>query len=82
MDNKNKIDKNIYNQKKLDKFYEEYKNRILNTEQEKTLQNFKERISHLNEVEIKIARLEKFDPRRNEIMEDYKNYLNTAKEVK
>jgi hypothetical protein len=70
-----------YENKKLEKFYAEYKNRILYTDQEKTLQIFKDRISLLNELEIKLARLEKFDPKRKEIIEDYKNYLDTAKEV-
>ena len=79
--NKNKNLENTKYNAKLEKFYQEYKYKIINTEGEKTLQNFKERISKLNELEIKIARLEKFDHESGEILNNYKNYLTIAKEV-
>jgi hypothetical protein len=78
--NLNKKEKELYDTR-LEKFYQEYKNKILESEQEKTLTDFKERISKLNELEIKIARLEKFDKRLEEISKNYHEYLNTAKEV-
>ena len=78
--NFNKNEKQIYDIK-LEKFYQIYKSKILDSEQEKTLNNFKERISKLNELEIKIARLEKFEKNSQENLKNYKEYINTAKEV-
>jgi len=88
MESKNGQNKKNYNENqkqmydiKLEKFYHDYKNKILDQEQEKTLTNFKERISKLNELEIKIARLEKFEKISEENLRNYKEYINTAKEV-
>jgi hypothetical protein len=78
--NFNKNEKQIHDIK-LEKFYQIYKSKILDSEQEKTLNNFKERISKLNELEIKIARLEKFEKISQENLKNYKEYINTAKEV-
>ncbi len=69
------------NKIKLEKFYEEYKNKILYSEQENQLKFFKERITKLNLLEIKIARLEKFDKKSTEVLQDYKNFVSIAKEV-
>lgn len=78
--NFNKNEKQIHDIK-LEKFYQIYKSKILDPEQEKTLNKFKERISKLNELEIKIARLEKFEKISQENLKNYKEYINTAKEV-
>ena len=80
--NNKKINLDFENNKiKLEKFYQEYKNKILNSEQENQLKLFKERITKLNLLEIKIARLEKFDKKSPEVLQDHKNFVSTAKEV-
>jgi hypothetical protein len=66
---------------KIEKFYEFYKNKILDTSQEKFLENFREQIYKLNEQEIKIARYEKYDSKSTEMIENYKVYISTAKKV-
>ncbi len=74
--NKNNIDK-----KKIDQFYEMYKNKILASHQEKVLESFKEQIHELNEMEILIARLEKYDKKNTEMKNNYYNYVDLAKKV-
>ena len=71
----------LLDKKQLDTFYEEYKNKILAASQEKFLDSFKEQIQKLNELEILIARLEKFDKSSVEMRTNFQNYITTAKKV-
>jgi hypothetical protein len=71
----------IVDKVKINKFYEIYKNKILDTHQQKFLDNFKEQIYKLNEQEIKIARYEKFDPNSKDMKENYQIYVSIARKV-
>jgi hypothetical protein len=66
----------------LDEFYENYKNNILNKNQEKFLSQYKDNIYKLNELEILVARYEKFDDSSSEFSNNYNLYISKAKEVK
>lgn len=78
--NKSKIQDptNVLEKAQIEKYYDFYQNKILDTHQEKFLENFRERIYKLNELEIKIARYEKYDSKSTEIIDNYKDYISTA----
>jgi hypothetical protein len=68
---------------KIDNYYNVYKQRVINTHQENLLHEYKHKINKLSEIEIIIARLDKF-PTNDEagyIREKYDNYINLAREV-
>ena len=81
--NKSKIQDptNVLQSAQIEKFYDFYQNKILDTHQEKFLENFREQIYKFNELEIKIARYEKYDSKSTEIIDNYKDYISTAKKV-
>jgi len=70
-----------YNKKKIEDFYEVYRNKILDTKSDKMLVEFKENINNLKDVEIRIARLEKFDKTNAEFKSNYENYIENTKKV-
>jgi len=73
------IDKDKHN--KLEIFYEEYKKKIINDTHENLTKKFKDNLMRLNENEIRVARLAKFDPKSIEMNEVANVYLSTAKNV-
>jgi hypothetical protein len=70
-----------FNKKKIEDFYEVYRNKILDSKGENMLEEFKENINNLKDVEIRIARLEKFDKSNAEFKSNYENYIQNSIKV-
>ena len=68
-------------QEKIEKFYQTYKNELINEKNDKIMSSFKEQVSRLTEFEVDIARLEKWVPNDKDLKSKYMAYISTAKNV-
>jgi hypothetical protein len=69
------------NKKEIDDFYERYKSKILNNNQNKLVNNYKEQIYDISLLEIKLNRIKQFDFDNQEMKNDYENYINQVKTI-
>lgn len=79
MENEKKL-KEIEKQK-LEMCYENYKRKLFEINNDKLIHDFKQQLLKFIEIEIVIARLERYDPKCKDLKNKYDIYIETGKKV-